>query len=1253
MLPLTRKRLVFTLVFFLCAVAALAKFGPASNAEIGPIAESNNAAVGTTPTATATATGTDYGSPSPQPTSTANRTPTFTPSATPQPTCPGGMLDPSFDGDGRVTASLSPQGDGASAVAIQPDGKILVGGSTWINQHYHIALVRYNTDGSLDTSFNGSGYVITSLGGTLDTVTALAIRSDGKIVAAGYVNPPTGGGTRFVVLRYHSNGTLDTSFGVSGIATALIGFQSRGRALAIQSDGKLVVVGDSATSNYGDFAAARFTADGSLDPLFGTGGTLWTSVGIGKSIDTARSVAIQPDGKIVVAGDTSYTDERLIVVRYNTDGSLDTSFDGDGILSTYVGSHRAGGRSVIIQPDGRLVVGGWVSNSFNRDFALVRLNMNGTFDPSFDSDGQVTTTITNGDDTGSYLALLPDGKLVLAGQAYLANEDFAIARYNTDGSLDLSFNNIGFTTTAFGSDRDIASSLALQADGGLVVAGFTDIDYYDSAIAIARYRTNCAIATKTPTFTPTQTPTFTATNTPTAIPSPFPEYDLTISQAASPDPVFYNWWLTYTLTVTNSPAALGGGACPNVRFGWPTGVPFNFTSASGTNGYVGTVDSGGVTFAGGCVSSQGGVVRTATLTVVLTMRGLQPGVLTSLGSNVIVDPENNWPENNEVNNTAATIQTTYEIGGTPIDTRTPTFTTTPTPTNTATATATCTPRPFTNSALIAINDGAMSSSVIPVSNMVGTVTAVTVDLNGMSHSYPDDIDIMLVSPGGQNTLLMSDAGGDADINGSSFTFDDAVPLALPDDTRLLSGAFGPTNYDTTTDVFPAPAPAPGGPVAMGVFIGTNPNGVWRLYIRDDTNLDTGLISGGWTLHITTTGGSICATATATATATSFQPTPSLSFSSATYNEDESQVAAITIRKVIGVEPTFVSFSTTNGTATGGEACTSGVDFINISQQIFLPRFETEKTVYVTTCGDSIIEADETISLRLNNPIGATLGLSSAVLTINDTASAFRNTENISLTGGGSAMPYPSTITVTGGPTTIGSMRVTLYDLSSRFPDTADLLLIGPTGTKYILFAGAGGLTQSGPATLNLTDTAGQVLPDNGPLFGGDFEPTSWVSIGDLPPPAPSGPYNLPGSTVGGTGTQTLEGNFGGTNANGVWRLYLRDRSSATDRVGNLAGGWGIEFIGPTATHASISGRVMTGDGHGIRSARVVVTGNSLVSPVIATTGSFGYFTFEGLATGETYVVTVNSKRYMFSTPSRVINLVGNVNDADFIADPLE
>ena len=401
-----------------------------------------------------------------------------------------------------------------------------------------------------------------------------------------------------------------------------------------------------------------------------------------------------------------------------------------------------------------------------------------------------------------------------------------------------------------------------------------------------------------------------------------------------------------------------------------------------------------------------------------------------------------------------------------------------------------------------------------------------------------------------------------------------------------------------------------------------------------------------------------ATSSSTATATPTAASVSIQFSSPTYKEDESQTAVITITRTGDLSGTnTITFSTANGTAVGGPACvappSSGPDYVSLTQSVTFNPNDTSKTVNIPLCGDGIIEPDETVNLTLT---GANIGTpGTAVLTINDTATSYLNPSKIFINQGGAANAFPSTITVATGPNIIGSMRLTLYDMSANIPDNADFLLVGPSGQRlFIIMANAGGTAAGGPVTLTFIDTAGQVVPDNGPWMTGDFEPTSYGTVNNFPAPAPPGPYNLPGSTTGGTGPQTLSGNFVGMNANGIWSLYVRDDTVSTGPVvGSIAGGWGLEFLGSTAASASVSGRIMTADGLGIRNARVVITGNSLVEPRVAITGSFGWFSIDGLRTGETYVVTVNSQRYTFNTPSRVISLIDNVVDADFIANPQE
>jgi hypothetical protein len=385
----------------------------------------------------------------------------------------------------------------------------------------------------------------------------------------------------------------------------------------------------------------------------------------------------------------------------------------------------------------------------------------------------------------------------------------------------------------------------------------------------------------------------------------------------------------------------------------------------------------------------------------------------------------------------------------------------------------------------------------------------------------------------------------------------------------------------------------------------------------------------------------------------------MQFSSSTYIEDESQTAVITVTRTGVLETpdvvSTVNYATSNGTAVGGAACTAGVDYISTNGTLTFNNGESSKTFNVTLCPDSLVEGNETVNLTLSNPTGGTLGSpATAVLTINDTANDFRNTTCIDMTLGAPAVPYPSTITVSNGPVQISGLRVTLFDVWHQLPDNIDVLLVGPQGQKYILMADAGGpnpVPQNAPVTLTFTDAAATAVPNNGPLTTGNFKPVSWEPPqSSFPAPAPAAPYIEPNSS----GVPTLNSTFAFSNANGTWSLYVRDDAGnlldPNVVVGSICG-WGIQFLQSTAAPASISGRVTTAEGAGIRNARVVVTGNSLPEPRVVTTGSFGYFSVDGLTAGETYIVTVNSQRYSFQVPSRVYTLVDNITDADFTANP--
>ncbi len=344
-----------------------------------------------------------------------------------------GNLDSTFDTDGKVTTPVGTYGGGASSVVIQTDGKIVVAGASSNGFYNDFTLLRYNSNGSLDTTFDSDGIVITDVGTHNDDARSLAIQSDGKIVAAG--TSYNGADSYFAVVRYNTNGSLDTTFDTDGIDTTNFGTMfSWGYAVAIQNDGKIVVVGLTGEILGFHIALIRYNTDGSLDNSFDNDGKVTTTTAAGIDYDAAYDVAIQPDGKIVVAGISEQNaDDDFAVVRYNSNGSLDTTFDTDGIVITPFGPFADTPNSVVIQSDGKILAAGYsIVGGTNYYFALARYNSNGSLDTTFDTDGKVTTLFGSDSDTGYDVALQSDGKIVMVGSSLNAsmNSDFAVVRYN-------------------------------------------------------------------------------------------------------------------------------------------------------------------------------------------------------------------------------------------------------------------------------------------------------------------------------------------------------------------------------------------------------------------------------------------------------------------------------------------------------------------------------------------------------------------------------------------------------------------------------------------------------------------------------------------------------------------------------------------------------------------------------------------------------------------------------------------------------
>jgi uncharacterized delta-60 repeat protein len=281
-----------------------------------------------------------------------------------------GTLDSTFDYDGIVTTVIGSHSL-KQLICIQPDGKIVTAGRC-VGASELIALARYNTNGSLDTTFNSNGIVTTSIGSINDGAESISLQPDGKILVGGYSF--NGTNTNFAVLRYNTNGSLDTTFNADGIITTAIGTNSSVYSISLQSDGKIVAGGESqiGTGAIINFAIARYNTNGSLDSTFGTTGIIVTS--IGNYNDYGRALTIQSNGKILLVGGTTLTNGstyQSALVRYNINGILDSTFDNDGIVTTFFSTgNYSDGNAIILQSDGKIVVGGIAGY----DFVLARYN---------------------------------------------------------------------------------------------------------------------------------------------------------------------------------------------------------------------------------------------------------------------------------------------------------------------------------------------------------------------------------------------------------------------------------------------------------------------------------------------------------------------------------------------------------------------------------------------------------------------------------------------------------------------------------------------------------------------------------------------------------------------------------------------------------------------------------------------------------------------------------------------------------------
>lgn len=390
----------------------------------------------------------------------------------PPPAPPSGTLDAGFGTNGRAT--LPGFGGENTALALQPDGRILMAGGSFSD----FVLARFNADGSVDTGFGGrgTGTVETDIAGGFqqEQARAIAVQPDGRIIVAGEATPAGGGqATRMALVRYLPDGSLDASFGDAGKVFAA---SPAGRiwAIALEPDGRFVVAGDvilsgTVNNDFGDMMIARYLPSGALDPSFGTGGR--TVVDITGTTDLGRHLLRLPDGSYIVSGDAvGAFAEPTAVARFTPSGQLDPGFGQQGRLA--IGGVLVG-QGLARQADGKLVLVGSVGAGPAARFAVMRLNADGSTDTGFGSAGLASLTFSGNTDRAQAVALQPDGRIVVAGETGGLARDVAVARLLADGTLDPAFDGDGKLNIDFANDRDEAERVSIQPDGRILLGGWT------------------------------------------------------------------------------------------------------------------------------------------------------------------------------------------------------------------------------------------------------------------------------------------------------------------------------------------------------------------------------------------------------------------------------------------------------------------------------------------------------------------------------------------------------------------------------------------------------------------------------------------------------------------------------------------------------------------------------------------------------------------------------------------------------------
>ncbi len=401
-----------------------------------------------------------------------------------------GEFDLSYGVNGKRILPLGTANAFSRSMVIQPDGKAVLACITNNATSNDFAVVRLLENGQPDPDFGTGGIVSTDFFDKTDVAEAVALDEFNRIIVAGYVEQVDG--FEFAVARYLPDGRLDETFDGDGRATVALGATAFCKDVAIQADNKIVIGGYvlnplSATNEY---TLVRFDTTGQLDPTFDGEGIVMTHMGMGAGV--ANALTIQPDGKIVLAGQV-FNEATFFweigIARYDTDGTLDPAWDHDGIVFAPVAGVNPTINEIVLQSDDKIIVGGYSGTApSNNKFTVARFHSNGTPDESFDEDGIVIDSYGFEDNQINAMVLQPDGHLIIAGTTLVGNVDrFALARLDAAGHFDEPFGDEGKVVSVI-SQNDGISAMALQGDGKLVVAG-ESFDGTRFNIVAARYQT--------------------------------------------------------------------------------------------------------------------------------------------------------------------------------------------------------------------------------------------------------------------------------------------------------------------------------------------------------------------------------------------------------------------------------------------------------------------------------------------------------------------------------------------------------------------------------------------------------------------------------------------------------------------------------------------------------------------------------------------------------------------------------------------